>query len=100
MLYDVLVNYQRMLLNPLGVSWEIRTQKDLVASFWYPLVAFGDAWRLCSGGVSETSFRKDTLLNRIDRYRASIVCVEYQREIIEKALRKGVNVVASLKELV
>jgi hypothetical protein len=43
--------------------------------FWYPLVAFGDAWRLCSGGVGETSFRKDALLSGIDRYLASIVVV-------------------------
>lgn len=50
-----------------------KNQKDYVGSFWSPLVAFGDAWRLCSGGVGETSFRKDTFLSGIDRYRASIV---------------------------
>jgi len=52
------------------------------------------------GGVSDKSFLKDTLLSGIDRYRASIICVEYQREIIEKASEKGVNVVVSLNELV
>jgi hypothetical protein len=52
-----------------------KNQKDYVGSFWYPLVAFGDAWRLCSGGVGETSFRKDALLSGIDRYLASIVVV-------------------------
>ena len=37
------------------------------------MVSFGDAWRLCFGGVSETSFRKDALPSGIDRYLASSV---------------------------